>query len=216
MRAEKVLLIYRKLYEHYGPQYWWPAQTPFEVAVGAILTQSTSWLGAEKAIAVLKREKALTFSKMLGLTTRRLSVLIKPAGFSNVKALRLKNFLRYLQTEASGKMENLKKKDPQILRRGLLAVNGIGPETADSILLYALGKPFFVVDAYTKRIFSRHKMISSRLDYSSVQQFFTDRLPKSARLYNEFHALIVRCAKDHCRSARGFCEDCPLGLKGDS
>ena len=201
--------IYARLLTQYGPQSWWPAQSRFEVIVGAILTQNTSWTNVEKAITNLRRENGLTPSALKNISLKSLSEWIKPAGYFNVKARRLKNFIEFLFKEYNGQLDRMAKEPVDQLRKKLLAVNGIGPETADSILLYALEKPVFVVDAYTKRILSRHYLIESDADYHEVQKKFTESLPTDTKMFNEYHALIVRLAKETCKT-KPLCERCPL------
>ena len=202
--------IYKKLYSAFGPQHWWPADTPFEVMIGAILTQNTSWQNVEKAIANLKERKALNFSKMLGMKESVLSRLIRPAGYYNIKSRRIKNFLKFIMLRYKGELKNMARTDTRTLRSELLSVNGIGPETADSILLYAFNRPVFVVDAYTRRISSRHNMTGESDEYARVQEFFTKHLPEDAGLFNEYHALLVKLAKDHCKKTRTECLRCPI------
>jgi len=206
----KLYAIYQKLYSHFGPQHWWPAETPFEVMVGAILTQNTNWQNVEKAINNLKKHKLLGARKLYKLSSRRLASLIRPAGYYNVKAKRLKEFLRFLFQSYKGNLRKLSRKNTQALREELLAINGIGPETADSILLYALNKPAFVVDAYTKRIFSRHGFLKEDSGYAQVQNLFTQNLKKDVKLFNEYHALLVRLGKEFCLKRKPKCEICPL------
>ena len=208
--APPVLDIYRRLLDRFGPQGWWPGETAFEVAVGAILTQNTNWKNVEKAIVNLKRVGALSPSKMKRLSRRRLAALIRPAGYYNVKAERLGNFMEYLDSRHGMDMDGLGRTPGRRLREELLSVGGIGPETADSILLYGCGKPFFVVDAYTRRIGSRHGICPSRASYDEVQEIFTAALPRSVKVFNEFHALIVRLGKSRCRPSSPRCEECPL------
>lgn len=204
--------IYRKLYSFYGPQHWWPGDTPFEVAVGAILTQNTNWSNVEKAIKNLKSEKLLEAKILHDLPTERLASLIRPAGYFNVKAGRLKAFLYLLVDNYNGSMKNMKKETLDSLRKKLLSVNGIGPETADSILLYALGKPVFVIDAYTKRLLSRHRILDYDASYEEYQDLFHRELDEDIQLFNEYHALFVRVGKDYCKT-KPLCEKCPAGLK---
>ncbi|MGB2705981.1 MAG: endonuclease III domain-containing protein [Candidatus Omnitrophota bacterium] len=192
--------IYRLLYAHFGPRHWWPAASPFEVMVGAILTQNTAWPNVEKAIANLKKKRALSPRKLKHIPLRTLKTLIKPSGFYNEKAKKLKNFINFL----------MKTPQKKINREALLKVKGIGQETADSILLYALGKNVFVVDAYTKRIFSRHRLIPNNATYGQIQEFFTRNLPKRRRLFNEYHALIVEAGKNYCKKKKPLCKICPL------
>lgn len=203
--------VYQILSSAFGPQYWWPAQTLFEVMVGAILVQNTNWANTERAIHNLKVKKLLSPQKLKAIGLKSLSTAIKPAGYFNVKAKRLKNFINFFFKAYRGNLIKMKSQDGEILRRQLLDVNGIGPETVDSILLYALDKPYFVVDAYTKRVFSRHGFLKGKLEYAQVQKFFTERLPRNRKLYNEYHALIVRLAKDFCRT-KPLCERCPLNF----
>lgn len=204
-----LMAVYRTLYEAYGPQHWWPADTPFEVMVGAVLTQNTAWSNVEKAVARLKRERLMTPAGLDRTPGRRLAALIRPSGYYNIKAKRLKNLAGFIRDRYSGSLRRMFSSDPGELRKGLLQVNGIGPETADSILLYAANVPSFVVDAYTKRVFSRHGLIAPDADYNTVQKTFMDSLPADVRLYNEFHALIVRVSKDYCRTPP-LCTLCPL------
>jgi endonuclease-3 related protein len=210
---KRLMSIYHALFRAYGPQHWWPGDTPFEVLVGAVLTQNTSWANVENAIANLKRERILTFSRMINAAPGKLARLIRPSGFFNVKTKRLRHLLLFIHTKYSGRLTRMFAADPARLRQQLLEVNGIGPETADSILLYAGEKPFFVVDAYTKRIFSRQGLIADNADYGVVQGLFMENLAHNARFYNEYHALIVRLGKDHCKKARPLCSDCPIHQK---
>ncbi|GAB4487168.1 MAG: endonuclease III domain-containing protein [Thermodesulfovibrionales bacterium] len=201
--------IYDRLYTAFGPQSWWPGETPFEVAVGAILTQNTNWSNVEKTIRNLKSARALSCRRLHEMPVRRLASLIRPAGYFNVKAHRLKNFVDVLVSRYGGSMKRMAKTDPAKIRDELLAVNGIGPETADSIILYALGRPVFVIDAYTKRIFSRHKLLNPEAAYDAYQELFHENLERDVSLYNEYHALLVRLAKVHCRT-KPLCAGCPL------
>jgi endonuclease-3 related protein len=207
---ERLDLIYRRLYSRFGPQYWWPAQTPFEVMVGAILTQNTNWLNVEKAIANLKKYNLLAPDKLYKLSQRRLAWLIRPAGYYNIKAKRLKNFLKFFIQHYGGKVKNMSAQDSGLLREELLSVKGVGPETADSILLYALAKPVFVVDAYTKRILLRHRLIQGDTDYQETQNLFTRHLKNKVKLFNEYHALLVKLGKEFCLKNKPKCAICPL------
>ena len=202
--------IYKKLYDSFGPQYWWPAQTPFEVMVGAILTQNTSWSNVRKAINNLKEHNLLSPKKLYQLTPKKLSNLIMPAGYYNIKAKRLKEFLNFLFKNYQGNLKKMVSVDTSALRRQLLSVNGIGPETADSILLYAMNKPIFVIDAYTKRILKRHKFINHDASYEETQNLFMSRLKSDVKLFNEYHALLVKLAKDFCLKTKPKCNICPL------
>ena len=201
--------IYRLLSRAFGRQHWWPGDTPFEIAVGAILTQNTNWSNVEKAIGNLKRERVLSPRTMHGLSVNKLASFIRPAGYFNIKAMRLKNFLSLLLLEYGGSMKKMQKEDLATIRERLLSVNGIGPETADSIILYALEKPVFVIDAYTKRVLSRHNIKAHDASYDEFQQFFHSGLNKDVQTFNEYHALFVRLAKDHCRT-KPLCSGCPL------
>ena len=197
------------MFTHYGPLHWWPGETPFEVMVGAILTQNTVWTNVEKAILNLKKAKVLEPHKLLRLSDAKLAQLIRPAGYFRVKTKRLKNFLKFLVEECNGDITKLKRQPLKVLRHKLLAVNGVGPETADSILLYALDKPVFVIDAYTKRILSRHYLAKKEATYEDLQQFFMDHLKPDVAYYNEYHAQFVNIGKDFCRT-KPKCEKCPL------
>lgn len=201
---------YSKFLKVFGPQHWWPGDTPFEVIVGAILTQNTAWTNVEKAIHNLKKAKVLQPKKMHDLSQAELAKYIRPAGYFNIKAKRLKYFLNYLFDNYGGSLNRMFKKRTDVLRRELLSVNGIGPETADSILLYAGNHPVFVVDAYTKRIFSRHQIIKADAEYHDVQEIFMKNLPHDIRMFNEYHALIVKVGKDFCRNRKALCSRCPL------
>lgn len=203
-------MIYRKLYLYFGPQHWWPADSKFEVMVGAILTQNTNWFNVEKAINNLRQHKLLAPDKLYRLPRQRLAALIKPTGYYNIKAKRLRAFLKFFIKTYQGNLRRMAKADMTILRQQLLSVNGIGPETADSILLYALNKPVFVVDAYTKRILSRHRMFREAVAYEEAQNLFMRSLKRDARLFNEYHALLVRLGKDFCLKNKPKCEICPL------
>ena len=204
--------MYKKLYAHFGPRHWWPAKSAFEVTVGAILTQNTAWSNVEKAITNLKVKRLLSPAKIKQVNTKRLAALIRSSGFYNEKAKKLKAFVNFLSDFSGNNLTKLRRRPTGDLRQELLRVKGIGPETADSILLYALGKPSFVVDAYTKRIFTRHKMIPEGAAYHEVQRFFTDNLPGDAKIYNEYHALIVETGKNYCKKNKPLCKICPLGL----
>ena len=206
---EKLALMYKKLYACFGPQHWWPGETPFEVAVGAILTQNTNWYNVEKAIANLKSDKVLNPRALHDMSHERLASLIRPAGYFNIKAKRLKNFIGLLINKYHGSMSKMKREDLSSVRKKLLSVNGIGPETADSIILYALEKPVFVIDAYTKRVLSRHNILEHDASYDAFQELFHSKLRKDISLFNEYHALFVRLAKENCRT-KPLCTGCPL------
>ena len=201
--------VYERLFAAFGPQKWWPAQTRFEVIVGAILTQNTNWGNVERALINLKSNKSLSPQALKNISPRKLALLIRPAGYFNVKAKRLKNFISFLFNEYDGDLKEMKKEDCRLLRQKLLNVNGIGPETADSILLYAFDKPVFVIDAYTKRMLYRHNMIALDADYDVIQEMFMKFLGNDARMFNEYHALIVRLGKDFCK-LKPLCDQCAL------
>lgn len=201
---------YRLLYDHFGPQDWWPGDTPFEIMVGAILTQNTNWSNVQKAINNLKSENLISYESLSQLSTDEIAQLIRPAGYFNLKARRLRNFLDMVANIYQGELDSFIEDDLDRARDNLLAVNGIGPETADSILLYACGHPIFVVDLYTHRVFSRHNLVMEETDYSTMQNIFMDHLLPDLQLYNEFHALIVRVAKTYCKKTKPLCEKCPL------
>lgn len=209
MRERKLQKIYSRLYAAFGPQHWWPGETAFEVAVGAILTQNTSWANVEKAIGNLKKDGLLSAGHLFHMNVRNLAALIRPAGYYNIKARRLKNFVEFLTAGFGGSMRRMKDEEQDVMRKRLLSVNGIGPETADSIMLYALEKPVFVIDNYTKRVLSRHKIMKQDSPYEDFQELFHSSLAREAALYNEFHALFVRLAKEHCRT-KSLCSGCPV------
>lgn len=211
MKLEQALYpVYRRLYACFGPQHWWPARTRFEVIVGAILTQNTSWGNVEKALCNLKSSRALTVQGLRRLSLSRLAALIRPAGYYNIKALRLRNFLDFLFTRYGGSLRRLARQDTVVLREELLAVNGIGAETADSILLYGFARPVFVIDAYTKRILARHGFCRPDVPYEELQRVFVRALRPQPRLFNEYHALLVRLGKEFCLKSYCRCEECPL------
>lgn len=205
----ELIKIYRQLLDHYGPRNWWPADSPFEVAVGAILTQNTNWSNVEKAIANLCSADCLDCQKLCDLNRQELEALIRPSGFFRQKAERLQLFCQYLHVNHQGSLEKLLSQPLETARPELLQLKGVGPETADSILLYAGGQPSFVVDAYTGRLFGRIGMLNGTEKYEQIRALFMDRLPSQSDLYNEYHALIVIHCKEHCRK-RPLCSDCPL------
>jgi endonuclease-3 related protein len=207
-------LIYQKLYSCFGPQHWWPAQTPFEVMAGAILTQNTNWSNVEKALNNLKQNKVLTAQKLNSLSRIKLAKLIKSTGYYNIKAERLKKFLNFFFKIYRGSLQKMSRVKTGVLRQQLLSVNGIGPETADSILLYAIKKPVFVIDAYTKRIMARHRLIPEDSTYDYVQNLFMQNMKKDVKLFNEYHALLVRLGKEFCLKNKPRCEICPLKSSG--
>jgi endonuclease-3 related protein len=210
MSTNQILLkIFKTLLKSFGERHWWPGETPLEIVVGALLTQNTSWKNVEKAINNMKKEGVLDVERLYRIDNERLSEIIRPSGFFNIKSNRLKNIVNVIYNKYSAKIENMINVDADLLRVELLNVNGIGPETADSILLYALNKPVFVVDAYTKRFLKNHKLYNGDYDYHDIQKFFMDNLPHDTYLFNEFHALIVYLCQIHCKKTP-ICTGCPL------
>ncbi len=207
--ARDLRRYYRRLLGAYGPQHWWPAKTRFEVIVGAILTQNTAWTHVERAIANLKRERLMTPESLHRVSDQRLAGVIRPSGAFNIKAGRLKAFVRFLMERYQGDLKRMFKEPVEVLRPKLLSVKGIGPETADSILLYAGEIPIFVIDAYTRRVLSRHRLIPRRVSYDRLQRFFMDPLQPQTEVYNEYHALLVKVGKEYCKR-RPVCAGCPL------
>jgi endonuclease III related protein len=203
-----LMAIYQRLLAHYGPQHWWPAEGPFEVIVGAILTQSAAWSNVEKAIASLKAAGVLSPQEIRKIDTRELAALIYSCGYYNVKAAKLKEFCSWFADNYQDDPAALSECDPASLRAQLLSVRGIGEETADSILLYAANHPVFVIDAYTRRIISRLGLLAQGQEYSDFQGFFMSNLNGEAYLYNEYHALLVALAKDCCRKVPRCTECC--------
>ena len=201
--------VYRRLLRRFGPAGWWPAESPFEVCLGAILTQNTAWRNVETALGELRARGLLSWEGLRAVPVARLARLLRSSGTYNVKARRVRTFLDFLGREYGGRAEALAGERASVLRQKLLAVKGIGPETADSIVLYAAGGAVFVVDAYTRRVFSRLGLLQGDEPYDDVQAFFTSRLPADAALFNDYHAQVVRLAKDVCRP-RPRCEACPL------
>jgi endonuclease-3 related protein len=208
--GRSLLDMYQRLLRHFGPQDWWPGETTLEIMVGAVLTQNTNWTNVEKAIRNLKDHDLLSLDALNTISPYALAREIRPSGYYNIKARRLKNLIRFLFEQYGGSLERLSGEDTGDLREHLLAVNGIGPETADSILLYSLQRPVFVVDAYTHRILVRHGMAEEQMEYHELQELFMDNLPEEAGLFNEFHALIVMTGKQYCKK-RPLCHVCPLG-----
>jgi endonuclease-3 related protein len=239
-KKRRVVSLYHALLESWGPQEWWPASTRFEVIVGAFLTQNTAWTNVEKALSQLRQARALSVSGIRTLPLATLEQLVRSAGYFRQKAQRLKNFIAYLDDRHGGSLEHMFSAPTAELRQGLLALNGVGPETADAILLYAGGHPVFVVDAYTRRVFGRHGILAVDARYEEIRELvegaFVEaqrgkRLPEPAenltqapwrktpfgggsgelaRAYNEFHALLVTAGKRHCLKAEAHCEACPL------
>lgn len=196
MKRKNLERVYQRLYEAYGPQYWWPADSPFEVMVGAVLTQNTAWSNVEKAIDNLKAANCLELAKIIESTDEKLAELIRSSGYFNVKTKRLKNLCRWF--EQQGGFKAITKIETNMLRQGLLGVNGIGPETADDILLYAFARPVFVIDVYTRRLFSKLGLIDGNENYETLRSNIETELSPDVSLYSEYHALIVRHAKEKC------------------
>ncbi|WP_417910841.1 endonuclease III domain-containing protein [Candidatus Electronema sp. PJ] len=214
MRTSEALReIYNRLLAHFGPQGWWPGDSPFEVMLGAVLTQNTSWQNVEKAIANLKNEGLLSVEALSLLPVEKLAEIIRPAGYHNLKAQRLKNLIALIEDQ--GGVAALLNQPTAVLRELLLSVKGIGPETADSIVLYAAGRSIFVIDAYTHRILCRHGLVAEDCDYFQMQELFMDNLAEDAALFNEYHALLVRLGKEFCRKSQPKCECCPLKTVGE-
>ena len=209
MTSETLTEICELLYEAFGPQHWWPGETPFEIIIGAILTQNTSWTNVEKAITNLKTASSLTPEELHRMSASELAELIRPAGYYNLKAKRLKSFLDWLFDNYGGKLQNIESIATDRLRSELLAIKGIGRETADSILLYALERPVFVIDTYTARIMTRHGLIEPDADYEQLRELFESNLPEDTQLFNEYHALLVRTGKGFCKP-KARCSGCPL------
>jgi endonuclease III related protein len=211
-------LFYERLSAKLGPMHWWPAKTPFEVIAGAILTQNTAWTNVKRALDNLRQERLLTPRAVERVSLGRLARLVRPSGYFRQKARKLKAFVGFLRQDFGGSLARMFRTPTAELRVQLLEVHGIGPETADSILLYAGNHPVFVVDAYTKRILLRHSLISEKAGYEDVRKLFERSLPRDAKLYNEYHALIVNVGKRWCRSEKPLCDQCPLGpyLPADS
>ncbi|MBN1755040.1 endonuclease III domain-containing protein [bacterium] len=208
--TNRIIKIYKSLLSYFGPQHWWPGETPFEIIIGAILTQNTSWSNVETAIGNLKDHGLLDPQKLNQVSPEMLSELIRPSGYYNQKARKIMNFLEYLWAEYGGDIERMKLKGVDSLRYELLSIKGIGLETADSILLYALGKPVFVVDTYTYRIMYRHGFLSEETSYQDIQELFYRYLAKDLLIYNEYHALLVSCGKNFCKKKEPLCSGCPL------
>lgn len=210
---DSVLAFLDKAFEqmraHYGALHWWPGDSPFEIAVGAILTQNTAWTNVEKAIANLKAEGLLTPRAIASCDTGRLESALRPSGYFRQKSERVRRFSKHLLDQYGGSMKRMAKRPLGELRHELLALNGIGPETADDILLYACEKPVFVVDAYTRRILSRHGMVSGDIGYEHLRAVFESRLAPDVEHWKEYHGLIVYTGKDFCRPIPR-CEGCPL------
>jgi endonuclease-3 related protein len=209
VRRHSLFSIYRRLHRAHGHRKWWPGESPFEIALGAILTQNTSWTNVEKALGVLRSRGLLSFPALRRMRPTRLAPLIRSSGYYNLKARRALAFVAFLDREYGGRIEKMVGEPALVLREKLLAVSGIGRETADSIVLYAAGLPIFVVDAYTRRVFSRLGFIEGGEDYDEIRAVFERALPRDAALYNDYHAQIVHLGKDYCRT-KPRCAGCAL------
>ncbi len=210
-RKELLEDIYHRLYVAFGPQRWWPAETSFEVILGAILTQNTAWKNVAATIENLRRHDLLLFERLSTLNTRELAILIRSSGFYNQKAKKIKTFCDHILAKWGGSLEQFLAQDVESLRTDLLALRGIGPETADSIILYAAFKPSFVVDTYTYRIFSRHGWVEEAISYDDLREFFMGVMDPDVPLFQEFHALLVRAGHLYCRKT-ALCQSCPLNV----
>jgi endonuclease III related protein len=205
-----LLAVYDRLHAVFGPQHWWPGESPFEIMVGAVLVQNTAWRNVERTIANLRDAGVMEPVALYALPFEELAELIRPAGYYQVKAKRLRNLLRFVVEEFGGSLEAMFATDLVTLRKRLLAIHGIGPETADAILLYAGGLPTFVIDTYTHRVLARHGWIEYDATYDVIKDYFESALPADVALYNEYHALLVRVGKEYCKRTGPKCDACPL------
>jgi endonuclease-3 related protein len=203
------MTLYERMLRHFGPQHWWPGESPLEIMIGAVLTQNTNWSNVERAIKNLRRDDLIDIEKLVKIDPSALAELIRPAGYFNIKAKRLKSLIDFVWREYEGDLDRFFNLPIDQLREKLLSVNGIGRETADDIVLYAAGKPTFVVDAYTYRIMVRHRLIAEDDDYEAIKEMFETHLPTDLALFNEYHALLVATGKNFCRKL-ARCEGCPL------
>lgn len=208
----RLLRLHRALLMRFGPQGWWPGRTPFEVAVGAILTQHTAWTNAALGVTALRQRGLLRPSRLVALAEDEVAVLVRSAGTYRLKARRLLDFTRWLLERFGGRFSPMRRAPLAALRRDLLAVPGLGPETVDAILLYAAGRPVFVADAYARRILTRHRLLPAEATYEQTRAFVEAHLPSDPALFNELHALIVAVGKEYCRTIP-LCHACPL--RGD-
>ena len=205
-----MLQVHDHLLKALGPQHWWPGDTPFEIIVGAVLTQNTSWQNVVRAVHNLREADLLDVHALYNVPVEELEELLRPAGYFRVKARRLQSLLEFLVERYDGSLEKMFRTDLPTLRAELLSINGIGPETADSILLYAGNLPTFVVDAYTHRVLARHGWIDFEADYHQIQDYLLSSLPQDVQLYNEFHAQFVYLGKHYCKKTGPKCRECPL------
>lgn len=207
--SQRLMEMFDLLLNHFGPQNWWPAENELEIMVGAVLTQNTNWKNVEKALGNLKEGNLLSLDALQSMPSTDLAERLRPAGYYNVKTTRLKNLINFIMGKYCGDISSLLKEETGELRDGLLSVKGIGPETADSIVLYAARRPVFIIDTYTHRILHRHDLVDDQVTYHDLQELFMDNLTDDVELFNEFHALIVRTGKEYCRS-KPKCSLCPL------
>lgn len=208
-----LIRYYQRLRGHFGPQDWWPARTRFEVVLGALLTQNTAWVNVEKALGNLRCARALSYAGLRRLRPHRLERLLRPAGYFRQKSRYVRSFLNHLERRHRGSLARLLGQPTGGLRKELMGITGVGQETADSILLYAASRPVFVVDAYSRRVLSRHGLADAKASYDHLQAFFHRHLPRSTKLFNEYHALLVAVGKDYCRARNPDCSCCPLGIE---
>ena len=208
-KISKINEFYKSLFEQYGRQNWWPAENKLECILGAILTQNTSWNNVEKAIFKLKENKLIDLTKLNKIKVGELAKIIRSSGYYNQKAKCIKNFIKFIVIEYEGNLDLMQNEDFNVLREKLINIKGIGFETADTILLYAFNKPAFVIDKYTYRMLSRHKLIPEQTNYQEMQELFVNSIGSNPVIYNEFHALIVKVGKEHCKRTAD-CIGCPL------
>ncbi len=207
---QRINHLYSSLYGYYGAQNWWPAESELECILGTILTQNTTWKNVEKAINQLKQQGLISIERLNNISTDNLAQIIRSSGYFNQKAMKLKNFASFVNANCAGNLEEMLSEELYTLREKLLSIKGIGPETADSIILYAAKKPMFVIDAYTYRILSRHGLIAEDSSYQEMQELFMDSLPDDTEMFNEYHALLVKVGKEHCKKKSPVCSGCPL------
>ncbi|MCK5391470.1 MAG: endonuclease III domain-containing protein [Deltaproteobacteria bacterium] len=208
--SKRINKLYRLLYKKYGPQGWWPGDSQLECILGAILAQNTSWKNVEKAINNLRKLNLISIDKLKLLTTDELAQLIRSSGYFNQKALKIKNFVKFITENYNGSLENMFEEDMYVLRDKLLSIKGVGPETADCIILYGGNKPIFVIDTYTYRVLSRHGLVPEQTSYNEMQELFMDSLNLDPGIFNEYHALLVKVGKEHCKKRIPLCTGCPL------
>lgn len=208
--SKRIEKLYRLLYKEYGPQGWWPGNSRLECILGAILTQNTSWKNVEKAINNLKKLNLVSIDALKLLTADELAQLIRPSGYFNQKALKVKNFLNFITKNYNDSLDRMFDEEVHVLRDKLLSIKGVGPETADCIILYGGNKPIFVIDTYTYRVLSRHGLVPEQTSYGEMQELFMDSLTLDPVMFNEYHALLVKVGKTHCKKRVPVCTGCPL------